>query len=66
VRREPGGAVVSSVAQVAPGDGLSILLEDGRIAAVAGPRLPNLPDTPDGASADGATQVNQKRESRRA
>ena len=66
VRREPDGAVVASVAQVAPGDGLSILLADGRIAAVAGPRLPNLPDTPDGASADGATQVNQKRESRRA
>jgi exodeoxyribonuclease VII large subunit len=50
VRREPGGAVVSSVAQVTPGDGLSILLEDGRIAAVAGPRLP---DTPDARTTDG-------------
>lgn len=47
VRREPEGALVSSVAQVASGDGLSILLGDGRIAAVAGPRLPDEPDTSD-------------------
>ena len=44
VRREPEGTVVSSVAQVSAGDGLSIMLEDGRIAAVAGPRLPDEPD----------------------
>ncbi|HET9112154.1 MAG TPA: exodeoxyribonuclease VII large subunit [Ktedonobacterales bacterium] len=44
VRREPEGTIVSSVAQVSAGDGLSIMLEDGRIAAVAGPRLPDEPD----------------------
>ncbi len=45
VRSEPEGALISRVGQVAPGDGLSILLADGRIAAVAGPRLPDEPDT---------------------
>ncbi|HEX8996972.1 MAG TPA: exodeoxyribonuclease VII large subunit [Ktedonobacterales bacterium] len=44
VRREPDGALISSVGQVAAGDGLNILLSDGRIAAVAGPRLPDEPD----------------------
>jgi exodeoxyribonuclease VII large subunit len=69
VRREPGGAVVASVAQVAPGDGLSILLEDGRIAAVAGPRLPDTPDarTAGGKASDRADQQGgRKQEGRRA
>ncbi|MDE3228414.1 MAG: exodeoxyribonuclease VII large subunit [Chloroflexota bacterium] len=44
VRREADGALVSHTAQVAPGDGLSITLADGRIAATAGPRLPDPPD----------------------
>ncbi len=44
VRREDNGALVSRVAQVAPGDGLSITLADGRIAATAGPRLPDSSD----------------------
>lgn len=45
VRREADGKLVSSVTQVAPGDGLSIQLSDGRIAAVAGSRLPDAPDS---------------------
>ncbi len=57
VRREPGGAVVSRVAQVAAGDGLSILLEDGRIAAVAGPRLPDAPDA-DGQRAESGRELD--------
>src|SRR5487761_1978601 len=47
VRREPEGALVSQVGQVAPGDGLSIQLADGRIAAIAGPRLHDFPDIPE-------------------
>jgi exodeoxyribonuclease VII large subunit len=38
VRREPDGAIVSKVGQVAPGDALSIRVSDGRFAAVAGAR----------------------------
>jgi exodeoxyribonuclease VII large subunit len=45
VRREADGALVTSVAQVAPGDGLNIHLADGRLAAIAGPRLPEAADT---------------------
>ncbi len=45
VRREADGALVTSVAQVAPGDGLNIHLTDGRIAAIAGARLPDAPDS---------------------
>lgn len=45
VRREADGALVTSVAQVAPGDGLSLHLSDGRLAAVAGARLPDAPDS---------------------
>lgn len=45
VRREADGALVTKVAEAQPGDGLSILLTDGRIAAVAGPRLPDAPDS---------------------
>jgi len=55
VRREPDGALVSRVAQVASGDGLSIQMADGRIAAVAGPRLPGAPDTSD--TADGSQRA---------
>ena len=76
VRREPEGTVVSSVSQVAAGDGLSIMLEDGRIAAVAGPRLPDQPDmTSDmtgqteqraGAEARVAAAPERRREGKRA
>ncbi|HEY7984531.1 MAG TPA: exodeoxyribonuclease VII large subunit [Ktedonobacterales bacterium] len=38
VRREPDGALVTSVAQVAPGQALSIRVADGSFAAVAGAR----------------------------
>jgi exodeoxyribonuclease VII large subunit len=44
VRREADGALVSSVTQVAPGDGLSVRVGDGRFAAIAGARLPDEPD----------------------
>ncbi len=50
VRREADGALVTSVAQVAPGDGLSLHLSDGSFAAIAGVRLP---ETPDSAPANG-------------
>lgn len=39
VRREPGGELVTSVAQVSPGQGLSVRVADGSFAVVAGPRL---------------------------
>ena len=39
VRREPDGAVVTSVAQAPAGQGLTIRVSDGTFAAVAGPRL---------------------------
>jgi exodeoxyribonuclease VII large subunit len=45
VRREPDGAQVTSVAQVAPGDGLSLQLSDGHVAAIVGARLPDAPDS---------------------
>ncbi len=38
VRREPDGAIVTSVTQAPPGSGLSIRVADGTFAAVAGPR----------------------------
>ncbi len=72
VRREPEGTIVSSVEQVSAGDGLSIMLEDGRIAAVAGPRLPDEPDmtsqTERRADADArlATTPERRREGERA
>ncbi|MGZ3600032.1 MAG: exodeoxyribonuclease VII large subunit, partial [Ktedonobacterales bacterium] len=44
VRREADGALVTSVAQVSPGQGLSIRVSDGALAAVAGPRLDTPPD----------------------
>ena len=48
VRSEPDGAVVTRVGQVPPGQGLSIQLADGRVAAVAGPRLSvSAPDVAD-------------------
>lgn len=40
VHAEPQGTLVTSVRQITPGQGLTIRLEDGTIAAVAGPRLP--------------------------
>ncbi|HKB48603.1 MAG TPA: exodeoxyribonuclease VII large subunit, partial [Ktedonobacterales bacterium] len=39
VRREPGGEIVTSTAQVAPGQHLSVRVADGTFAAVTGPRL---------------------------
>lgn len=45
VRREADGALVTSVAQAPAGEGLSIQLSDGRLAAIAGARLPNAPDS---------------------
>jgi exodeoxyribonuclease VII large subunit len=45
VRREADGSPVTSTAQVAPGDGLSLQLSDGRVSATAGVRLPNAPDS---------------------
>jgi exodeoxyribonuclease VII large subunit len=45
VRREVDGALVTRVEQVMPGDGVSIQLADGRIAAIVGPRLPDTPDS---------------------
>lgn len=62
VRREADGALVTSVAQVAPGDGLSVHLADGRIAAIAGPRLPGAPDI---APAESASLVSQSARSQR-
>ena len=56
VRREADGALLTSVAQVAPGDGLNIHLADGRFAAVAGPRLPEAADI---APEDGASRAPQ-------
>ncbi len=56
VRRETDGALVTSVAQVTAGDGLSIHLTDGRIAAIAGPRLPDAPDGAPDAEASLASQ----------
>ncbi|HEU0027866.1 MAG TPA: exodeoxyribonuclease VII large subunit [Ktedonobacterales bacterium] len=56
VRREADGALITSVAQVAPGDGLNIHLADGRLAAIAGPRLPEVADI---APADGAPPAPQ-------
>lgn len=44
VRREADGALVTNVAQVSPGQGLSIRVSDGAFAAVAGPRLDTPPD----------------------
>lgn len=61
VRREPDGALVTRVAEVAPGDGLSILLADGRVAAVAGPRLPDAPDSSDQGTPNGAALGAQSR-----
>src|SRR5258708_349017 len=56
VQRQADGARVSSVAQVAPGDGLTVRLADGAFAAVAGPRLETTPDA--GASSrPGSTQA---------
>ena len=50
VRKEPGGEMVSSAAQVTPGQGLSVQFADGRFAAIAGPRLnaaiPDVADRP--------------------
>lgn len=44
VRREADGALVTSVTQLSPGQGLSIRVSDGAFAAVAGPRLDIPPD----------------------
>jgi exodeoxyribonuclease VII large subunit len=45
VRREPGGELVTSITQVAPGQGLSVRVGDGSFAAVAAQHLePALPD----------------------
>jgi len=48
VRREADGARVTRLAQVAPGDGLSVRVADGTFAAIAGPRLENAPDAASG------------------
>jgi exodeoxyribonuclease VII large subunit len=44
VQREADGTRVTSVAQVAPGDGLAVRVTDGAFVAIAGPRLEGLPD----------------------
>jgi exodeoxyribonuclease VII large subunit len=44
VQRRADGARVTSVAQVAPGQGLAIRVADGSFAAVAGPRLDGAAD----------------------
>jgi exodeoxyribonuclease VII large subunit len=50
VRRAADGALVASVTQVTPGQGLTIHLQDGTVAAIAGPRLPAAPDIAPAAS----------------
>jgi exodeoxyribonuclease VII large subunit len=53
VRREPGGEIVTSTAQVAPGQHLSVRVADGTFAAVTGPRLGyGAPDVAPAASHD--------------
>ncbi|HZC77161.1 MAG TPA: hypothetical protein VE258_05400, partial [Ktedonobacterales bacterium] len=39
VRQQRDGALVTSVRQVSPGDGLTVRVADGGFAAIAGPRL---------------------------
>lgn len=66
VRREADGTLISQVAQVAPGDGLSIQFADGRIAAVAGPRLPEAPDSSSAPESENSpVRARSRRESER-
>jgi exodeoxyribonuclease VII large subunit len=44
VRREPDGAIVTSVTQVSVGQGLTVRVADGSFAATAGQRLNTAPD----------------------
>jgi exodeoxyribonuclease VII large subunit len=68
VRREPGGEIVTSVAQVAAGQGLSVRVSDGTFAAVAGPRLdhaePDVASDMDGAEAAGTPRKASGRRAR--
>jgi exodeoxyribonuclease VII large subunit len=54
VRRQPDGAIVSSVRQAAPGQELAIRVADGEFSAVAGPRRSLSPDASPGAEPGGA------------
>jgi exonuclease VII large subunit len=51
VRRQPDGAVVTSVGQVAPGQELAIRVADGEFAAVVGATGPGQSSPPDASSA---------------
>ncbi len=46
VRRAEDGATVTNIAQVTPGDGLTIQVTDGAFAAIAGPPLPTAAHPP--------------------
>lgn len=52
VQRQADGARIASVAQVSPGQGLTIRLADGAFAATSGPRLDAAPDVAFDASSD--------------
>lgn len=63
VRREPDGAIVSSVAQVSAGGALSVRVADGSFAAIAGPRLPAAESDVEASSASHAPSVADRRDS---
>lgn len=67
VRRATTGEALTSVSQVAHGEGLTILFGDGRIAATAGGRLPDEPDASNGhtATGGGETAPARSREGKR-
>ncbi len=50
VRQQRDGALMTSVRQVSPGDGLTVRVADGSFAAIAGPRLEEATADVEGAS----------------
>lgn len=47
VRREPDGVLVTQIAQVSAGQGLTVHVSDGSFSAIAGPRISAAPDVSD-------------------
>lgn len=66
VRREADGALVTTVAQVAPGAGLTVQVSDGRFAVIAGARIPESPDSAPASSSSESVTPDHQREGKRA